>query len=291
MWRMSDLARAGATTHLTTARPEPAQPAHAPPTRKRSRRRDPEARSEGARLARAIAISLGREIHAARRRRQLTQSGLGARVGAHQTAISRIERGLGSQVPLETWVALGVALGRPFAASLSKPIASAAEPRDAGHLAIQEHVLALARSTGRTATFELPTRPGDPARSIDVGIRDDTHRCLIVAEAWNTFGDLGAAVRARHRKLAEAAGLAVAIGDDLGAYRVAGVWVVRASATNRVLLARYPNIIDDAFPGSSAAWVTTLEGQQPAPLGSGLVWWDPSTSTLRPRRKPRAPRS
>ena len=203
----------------------------------------------------------------------------------HQTAISRIERGLGSYVSLATWVALGVALGRPFAATLSKPIDATADTRDAGHLAIQEHLLSLAHAAGRSATFELPTRPRDPARSIDVGIRDDANRCLIVAEAWNTFGDLGAAVRAMHRKLAEAGDLAAAIDSEREPYRVAGVWVVRASAANRALIARYPNIVEDAFPGSSADWVRALEDARGTPLEAGLIWRDPSTATLRPRRR------
>ena len=46
-----------------------------------------------------------------------------------------------------------------------------------------------AHATGRPGTFELPTRPLDPSRSTDVGIRDDRHRCLIQAECWNTIAD------------------------------------------------------------------------------------------------------
>jgi hypothetical protein len=44
--------------------------------------------------------------------------------------------------------------------------------------------------TGRHGTFEVPTRHDDPWRSTDVGIRDAPARTRILAECWNTFGDL-----------------------------------------------------------------------------------------------------
>ena len=160
---------------------------------------------------------------------------------------------------------------------------------DAGHLELQEYVLGLARATGRLGTFELPTRPGDPARSTDVGLRDDRHRVLIQTECWNTFGDLGAAIRATNRKTAEAAAHAIATGDDHAPDRVATVWVVRASAANRAVIARYPHIIDAAFPGSSRRWVAALtQGAQP-PADPGLVWFDPVTRRLTEHRRATMP--
>jgi hypothetical protein len=122
---------------------------------------------------------------------------------------------------------------------------------------MQERLLELARATGRTAQFELPTRPLNPRHSIDIGARDARHRVLLIEEAWNTFGDLGAAIRSTNRKTAEASDLAATI-DDGPPYRVAAVWVVRPSAANRRLLARYPEIFRSAFPGSSRAWVAAL---------------------------------
>jgi hypothetical protein len=112
----------------------------------------------------------------------------------------------------------------PLAASFSRPIGALGEPADAGHLARQESLLTLARATGRTATFELPTRPADPRQSIDVCALDARHRVLIIQEAWNTFGDIGAAVRSTNRKTVQAADLAATI-DDGAPYRVATVWV------------------------------------------------------------------
>ena len=151
-------------------------------------------------------------------------------------------------------------------------------PTDIGHLEIQEHILALGRATGRAGTFELPTRPTDPARSTDVGLNDARNRTRIHVECWNTFGDLGAAVRATNRKVAEAANTWP---DD----RIATVWVVRASAANRALLARFPHIIDAAFPGSSRAWARALTEGTPPPKRPGLVWFDPATGRLSERRR------
>ncbi|MEO5884763.1 MAG: helix-turn-helix transcriptional regulator [Candidatus Limnocylindrales bacterium] len=225
-------------------------------------------------------MELGRHLAVARRAVRVTQRAVAERVGISQSTYSRIERGLGTRVPLETWVALGTALDQPLAVAYSRPLgASHAETADAGHLLIQEHVLALARQTGRHGTFELPTRPSDPTGSTDVGIRDARHATRILAECWNTFGDLGAAARATHRKAAEAS---AAWPDG----RIATVWVVRASATNRALLARYPYIVEAAFPGSSRRWVRAIEvGDQPPPEGPGIVWFEPSTGRLTEHRR------
>ena len=127
---------------------------------------------------------------------------------------------------------------------------------------------------------ELPTRPADPWHSVDVALRDDTHRVLILAEAWNTFGDLGAAIRSTHRKWAEAEELAVMLGRDGAPYLLATVWVVRATAANRALIARYPHLFAATFDGASRPWTSALTGGGPPPARPGLVWFDSSTHRL-----------
>ena len=231
----------------------------------------------GHREAIAVAATLGGIVRSARRARRWTLAQLAARVGLGVSRLSDIERGAGTRVPLETWIALGIALERPLAVSFT-PALSPGSARDAGHLDIQECVLRLAQATGRPGTFEVPTRPADPSRSTDVGIRDPPTRTRILAECWNTFGDLGAAVRATRRKHVEAA---EAWPED----RIATVWVVRATAANRALVARYPAIIDAAFPGSSRRWVTALTAGGPPPRQPGFVWYDASTGRLMERRR------
>jgi transcriptional regulator with XRE-family HTH domain len=238
---------------------------------------------EAERLTDAVAIALGGTVRAGRRRLGISQKTLGARVGVHQSWISRVELGRGQEAPLSLWIAIGHALGQPLAVSFSRPLGETRQPSDAGHLAMQDHLLGLARSTGRRATFELPTRPADPSHSIDVCVRDRRNRVVIIEEAWNTFGDIGAAVRSTHRKQAEAADLAAII-DDGPSYRVATVWVVRDSAANRALVHRFPEVFRAACPGSSKGWVEALtEGAAP-PGQTGFVWFDPSTKRIRARR-------
>ena len=100
----------------------------------------------------AIAATLGGVVRDVRRRRRWTLSNLARRIGISAARLSEIERGLGARAPLETWVALGVALERPLAVSLSKPLADGRAGLGDGHLEIQEHILALARASGRPGT-------------------------------------------------------------------------------------------------------------------------------------------
>lgn len=233
----------------------------------------------GRREAAAIAATVGGQVRQARRSRRMTQAALAARVGLSGARLSEIERGLGARAPLEAWIALGIALGRPLAVTMSRPLGPRdAEDEAAGHLRVQEHILGLARATGRAGTFELPTRPADPRRSTDVGLVDRQHATRILIECWNTFGDLGAAVRATQRKVAEAT---ATWPDD----RIASVWVVAATAANRAIVARYPHILEAAFSGPSRVWARALEEGTAPPTAPGLVWFDPSTSRLTEHRR------
>jgi transcriptional regulator with XRE-family HTH domain len=254
-------------------------------TRSSQRQRPTELSREVSRRSTTIAESLGRSLRIGRRRLRLTQRGLAARVGVDQSRISQIELGKGSGAPLELWVALGVAVGQPLAVAFSRTLGETRQPVDAGHLEMQEHLLGLGRATGRRATFELPTRPSDPMRSVDVCVRDARHRVLIIEEAWNTFGDTGAAIRATHRKQAEAADLAATI-DDGGPYRVATVWIVRENAANRAIVHTYPEIMRSAFPGSSRSWASTLTAGHAPPGEPGLVWFDAALGRIREWRRP-----
>jgi hypothetical protein len=170
-----------------------------------------------------------------------------------------------------------MALGRDIEIRLGRdPIA---EPADAGHLAIQELILRIAAKAGFQRRFEMATRPVDPTRSADVGLRDDQRRRLVLVEAWNTFGDLGAASRSTDRKVAEAEQLAVATGGD-EPYSVHSCWIVRATTRNRALVARYPSIFAARFPGSSLAWARALMLGTEPPGEPGLVWCDVGATRL-----------
>ena len=152
---------------------------------------------------------------------------------------------------------------------------------DAGHLAIQEYLLEIGRLNGRRGSFELPTQPADPSHSIDICEADMANRCLLVLEAWNRFGDLGAAARSSDRKVAEATEASRRGPDRLA---VRHCWIVRDTAANRNITRRYPEILASRFPGSSSRWVAALERGTKPPTQAGIVWFDPSHNRLRPMR-------
>jgi transcriptional regulator with XRE-family HTH domain len=248
-----------------------------------SRVRRTDAQVQGAREAARLAATLGGDLKHARVPRRLTQRALGRRVGLSQGRISDLERGGGASAPLDTWIALGVALDRPLAVSFSRDIETD-DPRDAGHLRAQELVLGLARRLGRRGDLELPTHPTDPWRAIDVVIRDDVVRALILIEIWNRLDDLGAAIRSTTRKLVEADGLAVLAAGDGSPYRVASCWLLVDTAANRRLVGRYPEIFAARFGGSSVGWVRCLVDGTAPPLAPGLAWIDTRSGRVVPVR-------
>ena len=229
------------------------------------------------RKADEVVRSLGFTIRDARRRRRMTQAQLGAIVGLSQSEISRLELGSGGGAGIRTWLGLSAALELAPRFELRRDPRD--EPVDAGHLAVQELLLRLAVAIGAVGQFELPVGRSDPAHSIDVLVRDDRRRRLIVEEAWNSIRDIGAGARSFHRKLALAEEVAIAIGGDRP-YAVHGVWVVRATKRNRLLVAQYPEVFSRSFPGSSRRWVDAIAtGAQP-PTEPGLVWCDVKASAI-----------
>lgn len=225
-----------------------------------------------------LAAALGRELRRRRKHRRLTQASLAARVGLRASREGELERGHGATATLRTWPALFGALGVELRVTV--PADPMADPADAGHLAIQELLLRQARALGRTRRAELPTRPADPRFSSDVVVLDVDHRCLILQEAWNTFGDLGAASRSTNRKAVEMEALAVAMAGDGPPLRVATCWVVRATPRNTTLVRRYPEFFAARFQGSSHRWVEALANGAAPPSEPGLLWCDPRASRV-----------
>jgi hypothetical protein len=118
---------------------------------------------------------------------------------------------------------------------------------------MKELLLRLGRAAGYAPTLELATRPSEPWRSADVGLEDSARRRLILVECWNSIGDVGTAARSSDRKRAEAetqGACGGSLGDRAGAVGV--LWLVRSTARNRALVARYPEVFASRFAGSSA---------------------------------------
>lgn len=220
---------------------------------------------------------VGSGLRESRLRRRLTQRAAAALAGVSEATVRRIEGGASGSISLDSIQRLAVAVGRPLRLELARD--TLGETADAAHLAIQELIIRIARQAGLVPAFELATRPSAPGRSADVALRDDQARVLLLVEAWNTIGDVGAAARSSDRKRAEAESLAVARWGERP-HRVAGCWVVRATAVNRALVARYPETFSTRFPGSSAAWVRALAARGEPPAEPGLVWCDVGATHL-----------
>ena len=224
---------------------------------------------------------LAQHIRTMRKRRRWTQQELADRAGVHRLVVTRLERGEG-RFDLEVLERLAISLGVPLAVAFGRDPREE-EVADAGHLAMQELVLGRTRDAGWVGRFELATRQGEPWRSIDVGLGRDESREAVVAECWNTFGDLGAASRSSTRKQAEMQAMATA---RWGEEACAGlVWIVRDTDRNHRLVARYPEVFASRFPGSSRAWINALTHGGPMPREPGLVWCDVGRGRLHAWRK------
>lgn len=231
--------------------------------------------SEASRRCRERRARLGGQIKALRLRRRWTQAGLAERAGLGRLIVGRAERNVGP-IDLEALERISMALGVALVVDLGRdPLDDVA---DAGHLAMQELVLRVTRKAGFEVRFELPSRPGEPWRSIDVAVASEALRLAIQVECWNTIGDVGAATRSSGRKQAELGALAVARWGTPA--RVGSVWVVRATSRNQALIARYPEVFAARFPGSSRAWIGTLTNGSEPPGEPGLVWSDVGATRL-----------
>jgi transcriptional regulator with XRE-family HTH domain len=228
-----------------------------------ARLRRPELVAEAARRNQEHLAKLGGELRASRRRRRLTQARLGERVGVVQSTISQMERGRGGSLSVDCWQRAFLAVDRRLTLDVS---------------------LRLGRAAGYRGHFELATRPLDPARSADVGLRHDGHRLLVLFECWNVFGDIGASARSSTRKVAEANNLAVVIGGEQP-FEVRTCWVVRATKRNSALVARYPEVFASRFPGSSVGWVRALTVGAEPPKDPGMIWCDVATTRVFPWRR------
>jgi transcriptional regulator with XRE-family HTH domain len=239
----------------------------------RARRSTVEA--EAARRSRERKARLGGQIRSIRLHRGWTQADLADRAGLGRQVVGRAERGIGP-IDLETLERISITLDVPLVFDFGRD--RAREVSDAGHLAMQELLLQLGRTAALEPHFELATKPAEPWRSSDVAFANERYRVLIGVECWNDIGDVGASSRSSTRKQAELEALAVARWGLQG--RASHIWVVRATARNRDLVARYPEVFAGRFPGSSRAWVEALTTGADPPREPGLVWCDVGATRL-----------
>ena len=246
-------------------------------------KRRPQAAIVGDQRARQATARLGQEARAGRRRRRLTQQALAERVGISRQRLGDLEAGRGLALPAPVWFALAEALGRYLRFEFGRDPLT--ELVDAGHLAIQELVIRIAKAAGWEVQFEARSRAWGSNRSIDVRLINRRLRRIVIVECWNTFGDLGAATRSSNAKVSDEEQHAVAIAGDGKAFDVGLVWVVRDTRANRELIHRYPTVFAIKLPGSSAGWVKAItDASAPLPNAPGLIWCDVNATRLVARR-------
>jgi transcriptional regulator with XRE-family HTH domain len=227
----------------------------------------------------------GAAVLEARRCRRLTQSALARQAGLSRARLAALEAGRGGGAPAQVWFALGEALGIYLRFEFGRD--PQAQPRDAGHLDIQELLLRVAKLAGWERVFEARSGGWSSDRSVDVRLLDRNGRRLVIGECWNTFGDLGEATRSSERKARDAMEQAVAIAGNGAPYEVGLVWIVRDTSANRALVNRYAHIFESRFPASSRAWVDALTSGGPLPAQPGLIWSDVRATRLFARRRSR----
>lgn len=227
---------------------------------------------------------IGRDVRSMRLLRGWTQTDLAERAGIGRMMVVRIEAG-SAGLDAEVLERLGASFDVPVFLGFGRD--AVADIADAGHLAMQELALRFGRRAGFETQFELTTRPQNSRHSIDIAFANASRRVAIVVECWNTFDDIGAAARSTARKVVELAELTAHRWEGDG--RVSSVWVVRDTARNRRLVARYPEVFRSRFPGSSIAWVRALTTRDDVPAEPGLVWCDLKASRIFARRAARTP--
>jgi transcriptional regulator with XRE-family HTH domain len=245
------------------------------------------AATAGRREAAAIAATLGGDAKRARAARRATQAQVASRIGVSRSRYADLERGEGAAAPLELWVQVGIALGRPLAVAFSRDLESPSSgPLDAGHLAGQELVLRLARQHGRHPDVELTLGSGRQPHTADVVLRDQRQRTLMLLEILNRITDLGGSARSTERKARELEGLAILAGGDRSPYRVAVGWLLTDTAANRRIAATYPEFFRSRFGGSSVALARALVDGTDPPARPAVVWIDPARGRIHALRLP-----
>lgn len=244
------------------------------------RRRSTSHRRRGQGRAGLLAMRLGARMRERRRAMGLTQAQLGGRIGIHQTAVSKMERGKGARFSLETWAAAAAALGYELTAFFEGAPSSDA-PVDLEHIRRQQLVVTTGARGGWGARVEHRLVVGGRPLAIDVLLIRPAASGpgeLCVVEVWNWLTDIGAAWRNHAAKVA-------AVRESHPTTRVSGLFVMRATRRNRELVREFGEVFRARFSASSDRMLAALGNRHvPAPEGDAVAWTDAHATRLVPVR-------
>jgi hypothetical protein len=234
-----------------------------------------------------VARQLGRSLRDLRSGSRRTRASIAAKAGMPRSSYATLEGDGEGGVSLRAMSRAATAAAGELHAYISA--ASAADqPRDAVHLRHQELVLATAAAGGWTGVPETALdRDAQTSRAVDVLLRRG-HEWVIV-EVWDWFADVGAALRDWDRRLAVLEAYAIARmppdhSAEVTVPTIGGIWVVRATARNRRLLAAHRHVFQSRFPGSAKAWLGALTGADVIPAQPTILWVRVDGSALFPSR-------
>lgn len=256
------------------------------PTRIRARTRRTPTQAAADRRADEVAIYLGRGLRDARRTSRATQAEIASTAGLSRSLISKMERGHGADVTVLEWARSARAANSDLRAYLERATATD-QPRDAVHLRAQELIARTAATGGWRAHPEraIDLDPGR-SRAADVVLTRTSELALV--EVFDWIDDAGEAFRSWDRRLATVETRAIALappGTDGIALRASGIWVLRATRTNRRLVAAHRTVFRARFPGSGAAWLRAFAEQAwPMPATPALLWISVKGDRLWPAR-------
>jgi hypothetical protein len=212
------------------------------------------------------------------------QRSAAAAAGISQAMWSLLERGEGAHATLATWNRAAMGVDTSLAAYL-RETSAAHLPRDAVHLRNQELILRTAAPGGWSGLAEAQLDP-DPraSRSGDVLLQRRLEFAL--ADVWDWFDDVGAALRSWPRRLDAVERYAIArMAGDQPLPIVSGCWVVRATRRNKRLVADHCLLFRASFPGSGRAWLAALgDPAMPMPTLPALLWVTVNGERIYPAR-------
>ncbi|HYN69312.1 MAG TPA: helix-turn-helix transcriptional regulator [Candidatus Eisenbacteria bacterium] len=234
-----------------------------------------------------MAIRLGIGLRESRRASGLTQAEAADRIGISQPRWSELERAEGDSASIATWAAAAAAVERQLAAFIEQA-PGANQPNDLEHLRRQNALIEIARSGGWQALPELAIdRDAAWSRAIDVALIRSHRSEAAAVEIWDWIADGGAALRSFDAKV-NALGMHLDRHQPLQGpppWTVRGLFIVRDTSRNRVLVGELRALFHARFSASSVAWLAALtRPDRSMPETDGLVWSSANGKQLRPSR-------
>ena len=184
---------------------------------------------------------------------------MSAVAGIARTTWSKLERADGADVSILVWVRAARAAGGDLRAYVDGATA-ADQPRDAAHLRAQELIVTTSASGGWQAHPERAIDL-DPRRSRAADLVLVRNHEVALVEVYDWLPDVGDAFRGWDRKLATMEARTIARPTarvEPSTIRASGIWVLRATVTNRRLVAEHRALFRARFPGSAVGWLACL---------------------------------